>query len=123
CPFAHVPDELARDLEVDVRLEQREPDLAHRARDRLLVEHAAAAEVAEGLLELLRESVEHESAGYRDGERRPRRGAVRVLVEVWRLLLRRVAQTAAAGGGLRRGAVAAERVGDEVGALRAGPLE
>ena len=42
--------ELLDHLEVDVRLEQREPDLTHRARDRLLVEAAAAAEVAERML-------------------------------------------------------------------------
>ena len=46
-------DELLDDLEVDVGLEQREPDLAHRLRDRLLVEAALAAQVAEGVLELL----------------------------------------------------------------------
>ena len=48
-----------RDLEVDVRLEQREPDLAHRLRDRLLVEAAAAAEAAERRLELVGQRVEH----------------------------------------------------------------
>src|SRR5438874_2513828 len=39
--LTHLRDEVLDDLEVDVRLEQREPDLAHRARDRLLVEAAA----------------------------------------------------------------------------------
>jgi hypothetical protein len=39
-------------LEVDVGLEQREPDLAHRARDRLVVELPCLREVAEGALEL-----------------------------------------------------------------------
>ena len=48
--LAHLGDELLDDLEVDVRLEQREPDLAHRLRDRLLVEAALAAQVAEGVL-------------------------------------------------------------------------
>ena len=52
-------DEVLDDLEVDVGLEQREADLAHRLRDRLLVEAAAAAEVAEGRLELVGEGVEH----------------------------------------------------------------
>ncbi len=51
--LAHVGDEALDDLEVDVRLEQREADLAHRARDRLLVERAAPAKVAEGALELV----------------------------------------------------------------------
>ena len=49
----HLGDEVLDDLEVDVRLEQREPDLAHRLRDRLLVEAALAAQVAEGVLELV----------------------------------------------------------------------
>ena len=49
--LAHAVDEVADDLEVDVGLEQREPDLAHRARDRLLVELAALAQVAEGAAE------------------------------------------------------------------------
>ena len=44
-------DEVLDDAEVDVGLEQREADLAHRTGDRLLVEAAAAAEVAEGGLE------------------------------------------------------------------------
>ena len=57
--LAHLRDELLDDVEVDVRLEQREPDLAHRARDRLLVERAAALEVAERALELVCEGVEH----------------------------------------------------------------
>ena len=45
--------EVARDLEVDVGLEEREADLAHRLGDRLLVEAAAAAEAAERGLELV----------------------------------------------------------------------
>ena len=51
--LAHLRDEVLHDLEVDVGLEQREPDLAHRLRDRLLVEASLAAEVAEGVLELV----------------------------------------------------------------------
>ena len=51
--LAHLRDELLDDVEVDVCLEQREPHLAHRARDRLVVEDAAAAQVAESALELL----------------------------------------------------------------------
>ena len=45
--------ELLDDLEVDVRLEQREADLAHRAVDVVLGQRAAAADAGEGLLELL----------------------------------------------------------------------
>ena len=51
--------EVARDLEIDVRLEQREADLTHRLRDRLLVEAPAATEPAEGGLQLVGEGVEH----------------------------------------------------------------
>ena len=50
-PLAHARDEVLHDLEVDVGLEQREADLAHRAGDRVLVEPASAAEVAERVLE------------------------------------------------------------------------
>ena len=57
--LAHLRDELLDDVEVDVGLEQREPDLAHRARDRLVVERPAALEVAERALQLVRERVEH----------------------------------------------------------------
>jgi len=49
--LAHVGDEVLDDLEVDVGLEQGEPDLAHRARDRLLVERSASPQVAEGALQ------------------------------------------------------------------------
>ena len=48
--LAHAADEVLDDLEVDVGLEQREPDLAHGARDRLVVEPSALAEVAESAL-------------------------------------------------------------------------
>ena len=51
--LAHLRDEVLHDLEVDVGLEQREADLAHRLRDRVLVEAALAAQVAEGVLELV----------------------------------------------------------------------
>ena len=43
CALAHLGDELLDDLEVDVRLEQSEPNLAHRTRDRFLVELSAPA--------------------------------------------------------------------------------
>ena len=49
--LAHLRDEVLDHLEVDVGLEQGEPDLAHRAGDRLLVELAATSEIAEGALE------------------------------------------------------------------------
>ena len=55
----HAPDEVLDDLEIDVGLEQREPDLAHRLRDRLVVELAALTEVAEGALEPVGKGVEH----------------------------------------------------------------
>ena len=44
-------DEVLDDLEVDVGLEQREADLAHRLVDGVLVEPLGAAEVAQGRLE------------------------------------------------------------------------
>ena len=56
-------DELLDDLEVDVGLEQREPDLARRARDGLLVETGPPSEVAEGVLESVGERVEHGCKG------------------------------------------------------------
>ena len=55
----HALDEALRDLEVDVRLEQREADLAHRLRDRLLVEALRAPDVAEHRLQPAGERVEH----------------------------------------------------------------
>ncbi len=51
CALAHLCDELLDDLEVDIGLEQREPDLAHRTRDRLFVELSTSAQVAESALE------------------------------------------------------------------------
>ncbi len=51
--------EVTRDLEVHVRLEEREPDLAHRLRDGVLVEATAPTETAERGLELVGEGVEH----------------------------------------------------------------
>ncbi len=41
--LAHLGDELLDDLEVDVCLEQGEPNLAHRTRDRFLVELSTPA--------------------------------------------------------------------------------
>ena len=65
CPSARSFTEAVkslRDLEVDVGFEEREADLAHRLRDGLLVQAAAAAEVAERALELVGERVEHRSS-------------------------------------------------------------
>ena len=55
--------ELLHDLEVDVRLQQREPDLAHRLVDVVLVQLAARADVGEDRLELVGEGVEHRTEG------------------------------------------------------------
>ena len=51
--------ELLDDLEVDVGLEQREADLAHRLVDVVLGQRAAGTDVGQGRLELLGEGVEH----------------------------------------------------------------
>ena len=42
-PLTDGGDEVAHHREVDIRLEQRQPDLAHRTRDRLLVEFPSCA--------------------------------------------------------------------------------
>ena len=70
-PFLDRGGEVAGDLEVDVGLEQREPDLAHRLRDRVLVETAAAPETTEGRLELVAEGVEHGRKVYVPASVRP----------------------------------------------------
>ncbi len=44
----HTRDELLHDLEVDVGLEERQPDLAHRLVDGVLVEAPGAAELTQG---------------------------------------------------------------------------
>ena len=59
CALAHAGDEVVDDVEVDVRLDQREADLAHRPRDRLLVEATALAQAAECRSEPFGEGVEH----------------------------------------------------------------
>src|SRR5206468_2152848 len=46
-----------------------EPDLAHRARDRFVVQRAAALEVAERALQLVREGVEHRPPSVLAGRR------------------------------------------------------
>ena len=57
--LAHRGDERADDLEVDVRLEQREADLAHGGVEILLGQRAALAQLAERGLEFVGEVVEH----------------------------------------------------------------
>ena len=52
-------DEVLDDLEVDVGLEQREPNLAHRLVDIFFVQPLGAAEVTQGRLEPVGERVEH----------------------------------------------------------------
>src|SRR5205823_7126409 len=62
--LAHARGEIADDVEVDVSLEQSEADLAQCARDRLVVEPAALAQVAEGGAEAVGEGIEHGRPGY-----------------------------------------------------------
>src|SRR5204863_2535889 len=61
-PLAHARDEVLDDLEVDVRLEQREADLAHRLAELLVGEASVAAKVAERRLQLVGKRVKHEPA-------------------------------------------------------------
>jgi hypothetical protein len=77
-------DEVAGDLEVDVCLQEGEADLAHRLRDRLVVEAALAAEIAQRRLQAAGERIEHGRRSVRpdprDSARRPsRRTLVRCL--------------------------------------------
>ena len=58
-PLADARDEVLDDLEVDVGLEQRQPDLAHGGIDVGLADPAAAGQVAERLAQPLAEGVEH----------------------------------------------------------------
>ena len=58
-PLADARDEVLDDLEVDVRLEQRQPDLAHGGIDVGLADPAAAGQRAEGLAQPVAEGVEH----------------------------------------------------------------
>ena len=57
--LTHLRGELLDDLEVDIGLEQREPDLAHRAVDVGLAQLAARANAGECLLQTIRKLVEH----------------------------------------------------------------
>ena len=61
--FAHAADEVLDDLEVDVRLEQRQPDLAHRGIDVGLADPAPTGQVAERLAQSLAQGVEHGPGG------------------------------------------------------------
>jgi hypothetical protein len=60
-PLLYRRGELLDDLEVHVRLEQREAHLAHRLVHVVLGQLAARADVAEGALEAVGEGVEHMS--------------------------------------------------------------
>jgi hypothetical protein len=57
--LADAADEVLDDLEVDVRLEQRETDLAHRGIDVRLADAATAGQVGERLAKALAQAVEH----------------------------------------------------------------
>src|SRR5260370_38348730 len=57
---ARAVDEGAHDLERDVRLEQRAPDLAHRGVDVLLRQRAAAGQLVQYAGELFRKALEHD---------------------------------------------------------------
>ena len=61
-PLAHLGHEVAHDAEVDVGLEQREPDLAHRLLDVLLAQPALAAQAVERGAEAIGEGFEHREA-------------------------------------------------------------
>jgi hypothetical protein len=61
--LAHTGDELLRDLEVDVGLEEGETDLAHGLREILVGEAPTAAQIAERGLQLVGKRVKHGAAG------------------------------------------------------------
>src|SRR6202008_1434898 len=54
-------DEVLHALEVDVRLEEAQPDLAHRGVDVGLADTPAAGQVGEGLAKTFAQAVEHSS--------------------------------------------------------------
>ncbi len=58
-PFLDAGDELLHDLDVDVGLEQRQPDLAGDLVDVLLAQPAAAAQAREDAVKTVGEGVEH----------------------------------------------------------------
>ena len=82
-PLADAGDEVLDDLEVDVGLEEAEPDLAHRGVDVGLADAAAAGQVGEGLAQAVAEGVEHGWVRLRSGSQagvpRPRRDGGRVV--------------------------------------------
>ena len=61
--LADAADEVLDDLEVDVGLEEAEPDLAHRGVDVRLADAAAASQVGERLAQAFGQAVEHGSGG------------------------------------------------------------
>src|SRR5204862_7082157 len=61
--FSNAADEVLDHLEVDVGLEEAEPDLAHRGVDVGFTDAAAAGEVGERLAQPFAEIVEHGSGG------------------------------------------------------------
>ena len=63
-------DELAHDLEVDVGLEQRKTDLAHRCVDVLVAQLAAALEAGERVLQTVTQRFEHGWSRYPRGTER-----------------------------------------------------
>ena len=75
--LSHLRGELLDDLEVDVRLEQGEADLAHRAVDVGLGQLAARANAGERLLQAIGELVEHECVQLTRRGRPTRRAARR----------------------------------------------
>ena len=79
----HRRDEIAGDLEVDVGLEQRQADLAHRLRDRLLVEAPLTAEIAERDLKPAGEHVEHGRGSVRTERRHSAPSADRRTLGRW----------------------------------------
>ena len=62
-PIAHAVDERLDDLEIDVRFEQRQPDLAQRHLDVLRREPRLAPKGLENVLEAIAERLEHVEPG------------------------------------------------------------
>ena len=86
--LADAGDEVLDDLEVDVRLEEAEPDLAHRGVDVRFADAAAAGQVGKGLAKALAQAVEHGWVRLRRGSQAgrfaPRARGGRVVREFWR---------------------------------------
>ncbi len=79
--LADAGDEILDHLEVDVRLEQREPDLAHGGVDVGFADPSAAGQAAEGLAQSIAEGVEHGPGGAPSGGGPDRRRPSRVVRE------------------------------------------